>query len=56
MEEPAAEEPAAAAEAESTPAPTNFWISLLVVVGVLLLLATLHATMLIHPLMNVVHE
>lgn len=36
VEEPAVEEAAATAEAESTPAPTNFWISLLVVVGVLL--------------------
>ncbi len=36
IEEPAAEETAAAVEAESRPAPTNFWISLLVVAGVLL--------------------
>jgi len=35
LEEPVAEE-AAAAEPESTPAPMNFWISLLVVVGILL--------------------
>lgn len=35
VEEPAAEE-VAVAEPESTPAPMNFWISLLVVVGVLL--------------------
>jgi TRAP-type mannitol/chloroaromatic compound transport system permease large subunit len=36
LAEPSAEEPVAAAAAESKPAPTNFWIALLVVVGVLL--------------------